>query len=138
MMEEDIPNELVWSREQVRQLIDLYRDRPLLWDPTHPLFKHKLKKHLAWLEIAQSMKMTKLEVQTKIRILTIQFKRESRKLKSGVGVDWGRCKWFAFDSLLFLKDTSSPRQCREGAAAAHTVEVSVREITNFVFLCLKR
>ena len=29
-----------WSREKTAQLIEIYRGYPLLWDPTHALYKH--------------------------------------------------------------------------------------------------
>lgn len=128
-MEESAPSELVWSREQVRNLVDLYRDRPLLWDHTSDLYKDKSKKHCAWQEIAQAMKMTKLEVQTKMRILMIQFKRESKKLESCSVHDRGRSKWFAFDSLLFLKDRSNPRHCRDNIPAENISVDEVRVIS---------
>lgn len=130
-MDESAPSELVWSREQVRSLVDLYRDRPLLWDHTSDLYKDKSKKHCAWQEIAKAMKMTKLEVQTKMRILMIQFKRESKKLESYSLTDCGRSKWFAYDSLVFLKDRSNPRHCRENMTAENinAVEVRVRFIS---------
>lgn len=130
-MEESAPSELVWSREQVRSLVDLYRDRSLLWDHTSDLYKDKSRKHCAWQEIAKAMKMTKLEVQTKMRILMIQFKRESKKLESCSLTDCGRSKWFAYDSLVFLKDRSNPRHCRENMTAENinAVEVRVRVIS---------
>ncbi|KAG8331179.1 hypothetical protein J6590_046504 [Homalodisca vitripennis] len=73
------------------------------------------RQNYAWLEIADELIATKADVKTKIRNLTTQFKRENKKTKSGSGVDSEKRKWFALDHLMFLKDTTAPRHCRDTA-----------------------
>ncbi|KAG8277075.1 hypothetical protein J6590_049984 [Homalodisca vitripennis] len=108
-------DELVWSKDKVLKLIEMYRERPLLWNATNSFYKDKNKKNYAWLEIADELIATKADVKTKIRNLTTQFKRENKKTKSGSGVDSEKRKWFALDHLMFLKDTTAPRHCRDTA-----------------------
>lgn len=110
-----------WNQDQVIQLIELYRERPVLWDPTNPEFKNKNLKNNAWSEIAFAIKLAQSEVKLKIRYVIGQFQREFKKQKSGSGAE-KKVKWFAFDYLLFLKDKNVPRKTTETGLAL--IEVS--------------
>ena len=37
-----------WTKEQTFMLIELYQSHPVLWDPTDPTYKNKVKKIDAW------------------------------------------------------------------------------------------
>ncbi|KAJ8874166.1 hypothetical protein PR048_025008 [Dryococelus australis] len=78
--------------------IELFRERPVLWDKTRPEFKDENKKNDAWIEIGEEMQINKAEVQAKLRNLTSHFYRGSKKAKSGSGADSQR-KWVAFEHL---------------------------------------
>lgn len=120
-MEKDNTASMEWSQDQVIQLIELYRERTVLWDPTSPEFKDKNLKNYAWSEIASALKLAKSEVKLKIRYVIGQFQREYKKQKSGSGAD-KKVKWFAFDHLMFLKDKYAPRKTLETGLAL--IEVS--------------
>lgn len=98
------------SREKVCQLIDLYYERPVLWDQTLSDYKNKFKKNDAWCEISKIMNIDKADIEKKMKNVIGQFYRECRKTKSGAGTDEvTESKWFAFNSLMFLKDKNKPR-----------------------------
>ncbi|KAJ8890339.1 hypothetical protein PR048_009847 [Dryococelus australis] len=64
------------------------------------------------------MQINKAEVQTKLRNLTTQYYRESKKTKSGSGAD-SKSKWFAFEHLQFMRDKTT-RHSRESGAMKET------------------
>lgn len=76
-----------WNQDQVIQLIDLYRERPVLWDPGCADYKDRNLKNYAWSEIAFGMRMTKIEVQDKMKKVIGQFQRENKKTKKWI---WSR------------------------------------------------
>jgi hypothetical protein len=65
-----------WSNAVSLRLIDLYRGKELLWNPTHDDYKSKLKKLDAWNEISQSLSCEQIEVRKKIESLLTSFRRE--------------------------------------------------------------
>ncbi|KAG8252765.1 hypothetical protein J6590_049312 [Homalodisca vitripennis] len=54
-------------------LIENYRDRPVLWNPTLFEYKDKNKTNNAWAEIAEELRINKAEVQSKMRNVTTQY-----------------------------------------------------------------
>jgi hypothetical protein len=131
---DEVLSEVEWSKEAVIKLIDLYRENYVLWDQTCAEFKDRNAKNKAWTEISLAMKVTKAEVQTKMKKLIGQFQRECRKLKSGSGADSVKSKWFAFDCLHFIKDKTTPRQTREaGLAGLHNRIEVCKNIHNMQF-----
>lgn len=124
---EEVLSETEWNKEAVIKLIDLYRENHVLWDQTCAEFKDRNAKNNAWTEISLAMKITKSEVQSKMKKLIGQFQREC-KLKSGSGADSVKSKWFAFDSLQFIKDKAAPRQTRE--AGLHNLNEVSKNIHN--------
>lgn len=103
-----------WTNDKVCNLINLYRDRPILWDCRQRDYKDRNKKLDAMLEIAVSFGVNKEEVQRKIKNLVCHFLREVKKEresnKSGAGRDdMYKSKWIFYDNLLFLKDRNEPR-----------------------------
>ncbi|GBO10294.1 hypothetical protein AVEN_135557-1 [Araneus ventricosus] len=111
-----------WTREQVLTLIELFRQRPDLWDETRAEFKDKNKKNIAWNEIAEEMKVNKAEAQAKFRNITSQFYREVKKAKRDPGAD-SKIKWFAYEHLQFLKHKKTPRYHRESRAIKETEDL---------------
>lgn len=123
-----------WSRDQLMQLIDLYREHNVLWDPTCRDFKDKNLKNNAWVEIANAMQMPKAEVQAKMRTLIGQFQREAKKPTSGSASE--AKKWFAFHALLFLKDKTTPRRTREAGLVQQPNTTATLDDTNQVTILL--
>jgi hypothetical protein len=113
-------SETEWVRSKISELIELYRSREVLWNPKHPSFKDKNLKNYAWGEIAVQLQVDKFEVQTKMKNLTTCFRREAKKEKSGAGASQS-VKWWAFESLLFLSDKTTPRTITEAGIIGHEV-----------------
>lgn len=120
---ENVLSEVDWTKEKIGQLIDLYREHYVLWDHTCVQFKDRNAKNNAWVEISNEMGVSKFETQEKMKKLIGQFQRECKKLKSGSGAEAVKSKWFAFDSLQFLRNKTAPRHTRE-AGLRNVLEVS--------------
>ncbi|XP_068235611.1 uncharacterized protein [Palaemon carinicauda] len=103
-----------WPREKIVQLIECYRGYPLLWDPTHALYKHRFKRADAWREIAENIQMGRNEVEKKMKNLVTQFRRELKKCqekKSGDGAeDAYKSQGFALSIMVFLADKHKPHK----------------------------
>lgn len=95
-----------WNKEMTFRLIELYREKRILWDPMHAEYKNRSKKHSAWIELSKEMKIQTNEAEKKMRILVGQFQREIKKGKyEGDGIDASyKSKWIFFKPFLFLKD----------------------------------
>jgi hypothetical protein len=98
-----------WTPDTILELIQLYRSRPILWDYSHPDAKKPKLKQAAWMEISAIMKRT--DVEKKMSILIVQFRREMKKLRDlnekfqkGETTKPLISKWFAFEAMYFLKD----------------------------------
>lgn len=106
-----------WSNEEMLQLIDEYRLRPVLWDPTHNLFKNRNKKEDAWKDLAKLFKTDTVEIKRKINSLLASFRREKQKVvlkPSGSGTEEiYKTKWFAFSSFGFLMDKNKPKHTKK-------------------------
>lgn len=103
-----------WTNEKVLQLIEVYREHPLLWDCHLSEYKNRNRRADALNEIALSFGVDKTEIDRKIKNLLSHFarelKREANSTKSGSGSDnVYKSKWFAFDSMQFLRDRNKPR-----------------------------
>jgi len=113
-----------WSEDLVLQLIEAYRERPVLWDVGYKLFKIKAKRNDVWEELGTIFNTERYVVKKKINSLLASFRRECRKVKctSGTGADEvSQSKWFAFKSLLFLMDKNKLRQsqCTDEVSSYH-------------------
>ncbi|XP_045101913.1 transcription factor Adf-1-like [Portunus trituberculatus] len=100
-----------WTKEQKFMLIELYQSHPVLWDPTDPTYKNKVKKLDAWRSISQALAVERAEVEKKMKTLIGQFRREQKKrnAKSGAGTgDAYISTWFAFKSMKFLLTRNRP------------------------------
>ncbi len=102
-----------WSNELVFTLIEMYRNRPNLWDCKLKEYKDKNKRHDALMEIANHFKVEKSEIERKLKNLRSTFDREHNKVvvkKSGAGAeDVYKSKWFCYKHFLFLKDRNTVR-----------------------------
>ncbi|RZF43561.1 hypothetical protein LSTR_LSTR012841 [Laodelphax striatellus] len=102
-----------WNNAKVCELIELYRDRPILWDCRLKAYKDKNKKQDALQEIADTFGVDKQVVKKKIRNLVCHFlrevKRERDSSKSGAGnSEVYKSKWFCYNNMIFLKDRNTP------------------------------
>nr|CAI5819987.1 unnamed protein product [Callosobruchus analis] len=100
-----------WNNDNVLELINAYRVRPVLWNSLDPSYKNKNKKEDAWRELADMLTTDTAEIKKKMQSLLASFRREKQKLKTTSGMGSEEIydtKWFAFKSLLFLKDKNQP------------------------------
>ncbi|CAH1113552.1 unnamed protein product [Psylliodes chrysocephalus] len=121
-----------WSNDSVLQLINAYRIRPVLWNSLDSYYKIKNKKEDAWRELADMLNTDIAEIKKKMQSLLASFRRERQKLKtiSGMGAEEVYdTKWFAFKSLLFLKDKNQPveTQDTEGNNENESIEMTQDE-----------
>lgn len=100
-----------WSNDLTLQLIELYREKGCLWDPTDNTYKLRNAKADAWNELGVAFKCSAAEVKKKMDSLLASFRRErQRQIKSGAGADEVyNSSWFAFKSMVFLMDKFAPR-----------------------------
>lgn len=103
-----------WKTEDVTHLLEMYRDRPNLWNCKADTYKDRNKRHDSLMEIAEYFKVPKEEIERKLKNLLSHFKRELKKEKTTSGTGSGtdnayKSRWFAYNYLLFLKDRDSPR-----------------------------
>ncbi len=54
-----------WSKEKTLELIQFYKERPVLWDCTLADYKNKNKRHDALTEIAIHFQVEKVEIEKK-------------------------------------------------------------------------
>lgn len=120
---ENLLSEVEWTNDQVITLIELFREKPVLWNQALSDFKNKNLKNYAWNEISQEIKVNKPEVQSKMRNLITTFQRILKKGKSGSGA-CSKSKWFAFVHLMFLQDKTTPTFSRD--AGINDTQAQVR------------
>uniref|UniRef100_A0A6P7HC60 Uncharacterized protein LOC114348966 n=1 Tax=Diabrotica virgifera virgifera TaxID=50390 RepID=A0A6P7HC60_DIAVI len=102
-----------WNEENTQNLLEMYHERPVLWNSRLADYKDRNKRRDALLEISVSFGVEKEEIEKKIRYLLSHFAREVKKEKdsekSGNGtVETYKSKWFAYKLMEFLKDKNKP------------------------------
>ncbi|KAK4879107.1 hypothetical protein RN001_007253 [Aquatica leii] len=122
-----------WNDVTVLRLIELYRERKILWNCKLKEYKNKNERHNALLEIAVSFGVSKEEVDKKIRYLFTHFAREVKKENdtnnSGNGSNERyKSKWFAFKNFLFLRDRNKPKGSTDTEDNG-TVDIKNKEAT---------
>ncbi|XP_072392420.1 uncharacterized protein [Diabrotica undecimpunctata] len=102
-----------WNEENTQNLLEMYHERPVLWNSRLADYKDRNKRRDALLEISVSFGVEKEEIEKKIRYLLSHFAREVKKEKdsekSGNGTEETyKSKWFAYKLMEFLKDKNKP------------------------------
>lgn len=72
---------MMWSDEQSLELISLYQEKPVIWDPKCPDYFKKNQKHDAWCDIAHSLGRDVEECKNKMISLLASHRREKGKVK---------------------------------------------------------
>ncbi|XP_066991937.2 uncharacterized protein [Anabrus simplex] len=104
-----------WGEEKCLNLIEIYKSKPLLWDPKDSNYYKKHLKEETWAEIGAAMQTTGADCRQKMVNLLASFRRERMKrrqsMKAGRGNDkLYESKWFAYNALEFLKGRDQPRK----------------------------
>ncbi|XP_074027265.1 uncharacterized protein [Leptinotarsa decemlineata] len=128
-----------WTNSACLKLINVYREREVLWNPVHNDYKNKIKKLDAWNDISKIMKGDTGEVKKKMESLLTSFRRERQKqdnsFKTGSGTDTiFKSSWFAFKDMLFLMDKFIPKETKNTEEmvrprSQHPVEEEEKEET---------
>ncbi|KAG7172551.1 putative Alcohol dehydrogenase transcription factor Myb/SANT-like-containing protein 23, partial [Homarus americanus] len=109
------PTKLQWRREDVMQLIELYKENNCLWQVKSEKYKDRNARDIALLKIVEHLKdnlpqVTVFDVKTKLHTLRSQFCRELRLIrefkKSGSeGTEKkSKTKLWCFNDMMFLHD----------------------------------
>ncbi|KAG5867873.1 hypothetical protein JTB14_028313 [Gonioctena quinquepunctata] len=100
-----------WDEGKILNLIELYREKPVIWDSKN---KDYYKKHLkldAWEEIGSAMGTSGDECKRKIINILSSWRRERAKERKSVGTgkdEVYESRWFAYSALRFLIDRDVP------------------------------
>lgn len=81
-----------WTNEKVLDLIECYKNKPVLWFPKDPKYYNKFAKSDAWDDLAKEMKITPDECRKKITSLNASFRREKMKTKNSQRTGTGTYK----------------------------------------------
>lgn len=95
-----------WTEAEVNNLIDLWQEREVLWQPTHPNHIRKDFRDDAIREIAESLHRSPEEVLKKIHTLQTQLSREKSLPPSGSAA---KKPWKYLERLAFLIQKNTPR-----------------------------
>lgn len=100
-------NKKQWLKAEIDELIDLYHAKPELWDIKSKIYRNRVKKQSALVEIAENFRTTVEEITRKIHNLRNQFNSELKKAakkKTGEGTDeLYISKWPYFNSLVLIQ-----------------------------------
>jgi hypothetical protein len=90
-----------WDDEKCLNLIEIYRNNPLLWDPKDRNYYKKHQKDGAWAEIGVAMHTTCSDCKQKLVNLLASFRWEKMKTKKSMGNGRGKCFVFIYNSISF-------------------------------------
>lgn len=113
-----------WTKDNTFKLIDELCQRRCLWDITCPNYKNRLVKRDNMHELACLFGVSDREVENKLHNIRSQFLREYNKSMLSKRTGSGRedlyiPKWYAYESLLFLKDVNKPHSSRSTIEVSH-------------------
>lgn len=91
-----------WTEDASLQLIELYQNNPLIWDPKHEDYYKKNKKIDAWSRISQELNKDVELCKNKIISLLASYRREKKKEDKSKGTGKGNKKSFLLLYLLIL------------------------------------
>lgn len=84
-----------WNHDKICELIEMYREKPALWNPQHRDYHLKNHKQDAWLEIAKKFQCDVDTIKGKMTSLLSSFRREKAKATKSKGTGKGEEKHFA-------------------------------------------
>ncbi|GBM80624.1 hypothetical protein AVEN_140550-1, partial [Araneus ventricosus] len=109
-----------WSKDKIKQLIELLRNAPALWDNKSREFHDREKKTEEMQNIATVLTVSEEEVAKKIKSIKTQYRREYTKQlqheRNGLSSTAREKEWFGYKPLSFLrknitsKEIDSPEQ----------------------------
>ncbi|XP_044745678.1 uncharacterized protein LOC123307434 [Coccinella septempunctata] len=93
-----------WTNELTLYFLQLYRDEPCLWDPSHCNYKRKDQIVMAWQRLSESTGKSVAELKRKKESLMATFRAHSRRKKASIvdGAEGDQVYepiWFAFSAM---------------------------------------
>ena len=95
--------EVDWSGDLSIRLVEEYRQRPMLWDSTHGLYRVQTAKYEAWSDLARIFECDITDLRKKLNSIFASHRREKAKIRNG-----GRSTWFLYSYLRFLPSHLDP------------------------------
>ncbi|XP_046969332.1 uncharacterized protein LOC124536782 [Vanessa cardui] len=89
--------EIEWTNDQVLTLVNEYKNRRMLWDPNHDMYRVQTAKYEAWCELADIFECEIPDLRKKFNSIFASHRREKSKVRLG-----GRSTWFLYNHLSFL------------------------------------
>lgn len=106
-----------WNQDQILKLIDLVQQSENVWNPSHKLYRNRIRRTDSINKISNILGVSQLEVGKKWKTIQSQFRREQHKVKSkksGAGTDDNyTSSWYLFKPLSFLSDRNKPKNTRD-------------------------
>jgi len=78
-----------WTQESVKELIELYKRKEIIWDPKNPMHFNIIRKHDSWEELGKEMNRPVDECKTKMENLLSSLRREKMKMRRSRGTGKG-------------------------------------------------
>lgn len=137
-------NQIIWHREDVVHLIELYKDNVCLWQVKHYSYKNRNARDAALRKILDCLKKQMPDVTSsdikkkKLHTLRSQYRREMKLVKesskSGAGAEEiYKPKLWCFDAFGFLYDGE---EIRESISTLDLEEDEVRkQCISFIIIC---
>ncbi|XP_015602688.1 uncharacterized protein LOC107271331 [Cephus cinctus] len=135
-----------WDQNSTTILIEMYKERKCLWDPTHEFYKNRRLRREALTDMANHFNCSLADVEKKLYMLRSSFRKEYRrwnsaKLSAGPNNTSlvRKPQWFALDLLMFLKDDvtkkplTSVNQNDNFDGVQHEFDISTTEIQNVFY-----
>lgn len=69
-------SENTWDQDRVIQLIESYREKPVLWNPKDKSYFNKIKKNDAWVELSNLYSCDMDTIKAKMNSLLSSFRKE--------------------------------------------------------------
>ncbi|XP_025424207.1 uncharacterized protein LOC112693382 isoform X2 [Sipha flava] len=91
-----------WSNELTLKFLELYKNEPVVWDPTHSCHKDRKKNNDAWVRLSGKLDCSVTDLKKKKDSIMATFRSHLRKkrasIKSGA-TDIYKPVWFAFEYM---------------------------------------
>uniref|UniRef100_A0A182FCA9 MADF domain-containing protein n=1 Tax=Anopheles albimanus TaxID=7167 RepID=A0A182FCA9_ANOAL len=114
-----IENKERWTSKNIMRLIETLHKFPSLWDPKHPDYRVRSKRHQAYVELANIFLVSVGDIKKKIENLRTVYNRNRNAIqcKSVLG-EATATKWFAYDAMdNLLSSTYEPTTNNQGAGS---------------------
>lgn len=89
--------EIEWTADAAIRLMEEYKQRPVLWDSTHEMYRVQTAKYEAWSELARLFQCDIADLRKKLNSIFASHRREKSKVRGG-----GVSTWFLYPYMRFM------------------------------------